>query len=57
VTSEKHSNLASLKMDYDDKMKILNEIKREQELRAKYIDQVKDIEHKQRAEEAKQTAV
>jgi len=44
-------------MDYDDKMKILNEIKREQELRAKYIDQVKDIEHKQRAEEAKQTAV
>jgi len=52
-TSQKHEKLAELKKEYEHKMKVINEIKREKELRELKEKDLAKQEHTLRANELK----
>jgi len=52
-TSQKHEKLAELKKEYEHKMKVINEIKREKELRELKEKDLAKQEHALRANELK----
>lgn len=52
-THETHEKLAELKVEYDRKMLIIDEIKREKELRDKLEIQMKEEAYKKRGQEVK----
>ena len=56
IKSEKHSNLEELRIDYQSKMNIIEEIKREKELREKQLQMKIEKKNQVHAEEIKQQA-
>lgn len=56
VKSEKHSNLEELRVDYQQKIEIIEEIKREKEFRLKQQQMKKEMKSKEHGEEIKEQA-
>lgn len=53
IKAEKHGNLDDLRSEYQHKMEVIEEIKREKELRAQQAAMVKELKQKKRADEIK----